>query len=202
MLEWAILHNTWEYSFPGPILEVLVGPACWLTPVARSPTIPAHRSVTISLSPTKDWHSRGLGDGSQLSYFSPFCLLNSLAPSSSLQASLCCCQEPQGLSPPSYAHLASLAIDNFVVQLLSCVQLFACWTAACQASLSFTNTQSLLELMSLELVIPFNHFILCHPLLLPRPSIFPSIRVLSKESALCIRWPQVLELQPQHQSLQ
>ena len=102
--------------------------------------------------------------------FLHFCLLNSLAPSSSLQASLCRCQEPQGLSPPSYAHLASLAIDNFVVQLLSCVQLFACWTAACQASLSFTNTQSLLELMSIELVMPFNNLILCHPLLLLPPA--------------------------------
>ena len=63
------------------------------------------------------------------------------------------------------------------------------WTAACQASLSFTISQSLLKLMSIELVMPSNHLILCHPLLLP-PSIFPSIRVFSNESALHIRWPK------------
>ena len=62
------------------------------------------------------------------------------------------------------------------------------WTAARQASLSITNTQSLLKLMSIESVMPCNHLILCHPLLLP-PSIFPSIRVFSNESALRIRWP-------------
>ena len=61
------------------------------------------------------------------------------------------------------------------------------WTAARQASLS-TNSRSLLKLMSIELVIPSNHLILCHPLLLP--SIFPSIRVFSNESVLLIRWPK------------
>ena len=63
------------------------------------------------------------------------------------------------------------------------------WTAAHQASLSITNSQSLLKLMSSESVMPSNHLILCHPLLLP-PSIFPSIRVFSNESLLCIRWPK------------
>ena len=63
------------------------------------------------------------------------------------------------------------------------------WTAAHQASLSITNSQSLLKLMSIELVMPSNHLILCHPLLLP-PSIFPSIRVFSDESVLHIRWPK------------
>ena len=63
------------------------------------------------------------------------------------------------------------------------------WTAARQASLSITNSQSLLKLMSLQLVMPSNHLILCHPLLLP-PSFFPSIRVFSSESVLCIRWPK------------
>ena len=63
------------------------------------------------------------------------------------------------------------------------------WTAACQASLSIINSQSLLKLMSIEWVMPSNHLILCHPLLLP-PSVFPSIRVFSNESALCIRWPK------------
>ena len=63
------------------------------------------------------------------------------------------------------------------------------WTAAYQASLSITNSQSLLRLMSIELVMPYNHLILCHPLFL-LPSIFPSIRILSNESALRIRWPE------------
>ena len=76
------------------------------------------------------------------------------------------------------------------VQWLSHVQLFATpWTAACQASLSITNSQSLLKLMSIESVMPSNHLILCHPLQL-LPSIFPSIRVFSNESALHIRWPK------------
>ena len=76
------------------------------------------------------------------------------------------------------------------VQSLSRVQFFVTsWTAAHQASLSNTNSQSLLKLMSIELVMPFNHLILCHPLLL-MPSIFPSIRVFSNESVLRIRWPK------------
>ena len=70
------------------------------------------------------------------------------------------------------------------------VQLFATsWTAAGQASLSITNSQSLLKLMSIEWVMPSNHLTLCRPLLLP-PSIFPSIRVFSNESDRCIRWPK------------
>ena len=63
------------------------------------------------------------------------------------------------------------------------------WAAACQASLPITHSQSLLRLMTSELVMPSNHLILCHPLLLS-PSIFPSIRIFSNESALCIRWPK------------
>ena len=63
------------------------------------------------------------------------------------------------------------------------------WTAAYQASLSITNSQNLLKVMSLESVMPSNHLIPCHPLILP-PSIFPSIRVFSSESVLCIRWPK------------
>ena len=74
------------------------------------------------------------------------------------------------------------------VQSLTCVWLFATpWTAALQASLSISNSQSLLKLVS---VMPSNHLILCHPLLLPS-SIFPSIRVFSNESVLCIRWPNI-----------
>ena len=76
------------------------------------------------------------------------------------------------------------------VQLLSHVQLFATlWTAGQQASLSITNSQSSLKLMSIESVMPSNHLILCRPLLF-RPAIFPSIRVFSNESVLCIRWPK------------
>ena len=74
-------------------------------------------------------------------------------------------------------------------QLLRCVELLATpWTAAGQASLSITNSQSLLKLMSTELVMPSNHHILCCPLLLP--SIFPSIKVFTNESAFRIRWPK------------
>ena len=74
------------------------------------------------------------------------------------------------------------------VQSLSHVRFFVTpWTAALQASLSITNSRSSLRLMSIESVMPSNHLILCHPLL--PSSIFPSIRVFSNESALCIRWP-------------
>ena len=76
------------------------------------------------------------------------------------------------------------------VQSLSHVQLFVTrWTAALQASLSLTNSQSLLKLMSIRSVMPSNHLILCHPLLIPR-SIFTSIRVFSNKSVLRIRWPK------------
>ena len=82
------------------------------------------------------------------------------------------------------------ALNQFMsVQSLTCVWLFAApWTAACQTALSITNSWSLLKLMSIESVMPFNHLILCHSLLLP--SVFPSIRVFSNESVLRIRWPK------------
>ena len=87
------------------------------------------------------------------------------------------------------------------VQLLSRVQPFVTpQPAAHQASLSITNSRRFLRLMSVESVVPSNHLILCHPLLLP--SIFPSIRVFSNESVLCLRWPKLFEFQPQHQSFQ
>ena len=83
-----------------------------------------------------------------------------------------------------------ISIHFSSVQSLSLVQLFATpWTAAHQASLSITNFQSLLKFMSIESVMPSNRLILCCTLLL-LPSIFPSIRVFSSESALCIRWPK------------
>ena len=83
---------------------------------------------------------------------------------------------------------SSISCPFSSVQLLTCVRLFATpWTAACPASLSTANSQSLLQLMSIESVMPSNHLILCCPLLL-LPSIFPSIRVVSNESVLHIRW--------------
>ena len=83
-----------------------------------------------------------------------------------------------------------LVLQFSSVQLLSHVWLFIIpWTAARQASLSITNSRSPHKPMSIELVMPYNHLILCHPLLL-LPSIFPSIRVFSNESALSIRWPK------------
>ena len=86
--------------------------------------------------------------------------------------------------------LFKCSIQFSSVQPLSCVQLSATqWTAACQAFLSITNSQSLLKLMSIEPVMPSNNLILCHRLLL-LPSIFPRIRVFSNESALHIRWPK------------
>ena len=76
------------------------------------------------------------------------------------------------------------------VQSLSCVQLFATpWTAACQASLSITNSRSSPKPMSIKLVMPSSHLILCHLLLL-MPSIFPNIKVFSNESTLLMRWPK------------
>ena len=88
-------------------------------------------------------------------------------------------------------HLKTLPFVTIViVQSLSSVWLCVTpWTAARQASLFFTVSQRLLQLMSIESVMPSNHLILCHPLLLP-PSIFPSIRVFSNDSALHIRWPK------------
>ena len=79
---------------------------------------------------------------------------------------------------------------SILVQSLGCVQLFVTpWTAACQTSLSITNSWRLLKLMSIESVMLSNHLILCRPLLL-LPSIFPSIRAFSKESVFRIRWPK------------
>ena len=85
---------------------------------------------------------------------------------------------------------STLSNATAVVPSLSRVQLFATpWTGAHQASLSITNSQSLLKLISIESVMPSNHLIVCLPLLL-LPSIFPSIRIFSNESALRIKWPK------------
>ena len=90
------------------------------------------------------------------------------------------------------SYLQLLIVNNQFnsVQSLRCVWLFVTpWTAAQQASLSISNSRSLLKLMSIELAMPSNHLILYHPLLL-LPSIFPNIRVFAKESVLHIRWPK------------
>ena len=83
-------------------------------------------------------------------------------------------------------HVSSVQFSSLTQ---SCPTLCDPWTAACQASLSITNSWSLSKFMSIGLVMPSNHLIFCHPLLL-LPSIFPSIRVFSNESGLCIRWPK------------
>ena len=89
-----------------------------------------------------------------------------------------------------YRASLSSAAKDIVSLLLSRVCLFAtAWVSACQASLPIINSQNLPKLMSIESVMPSNHLILCHPLLL-LPSIFSSIRVFSKESVLCMRWPK------------
>ena len=92
----------------------------------------------------------------------------------------------------SWRLISSMAFEfqfAVVVQLLSCIWLFATpWTSPCQASLSFTIAWSCLKLMSIKLMVPSNHLILCCALLL-LPTIFPSVRVFSNESALRIRWP-------------
>ena len=96
----------------------------------------------------------------------------------------------QTLSVPSSSAPLFSFLEITSVQSLSCVWLFATlWTAAYQASLSITNSWSLHKLMSIELVMPCNHLILCCPLLL-LPSIFPSTRVFSNEPVLHIRWPK------------
>ena len=88
----------------------------------------------------------------------------------------------------SLSHLGILTQNQFSSVAQLCPILCDPWTAACQASLSIINSQSLLKLMCIESVMPSNHLILCHPLLL-LPSIFPSILVFSNESVLHIRWP-------------
>ena len=89
-----------------------------------------------------------------------------------------------------------------VVQSPSCVQLFVtAWNAAHQASLSITNFRSLVRLMSIELMMPSNHLILCHTVLL-LPSIFTSIRVFSNKSVLCTRWPNCWSFSFRNQAFQ
>ena len=100
---------------------------------------------------------------------------------------ICMCMAKTLCCPPE---TITTLLTSCSVQSLNCVRLFATpWTGAHQSSLSITKSQSLLKLMSIELVMPSNHLILCRPLLLP-PSIIPSIRVFSNESVLRFRWPK------------
>ena len=93
-------------------------------------------------------------------------------------------------SSPEMLNTLHSSVQFSLVQSLSPVQLFeTSWTAAHQASLSITNSRSLLKLMPIKSVMPSNHLILCHPLLF-LPSIFPSIRVFSSELIFQIRWPK------------
>ena len=99
-------------------------------------------------------------------------------------------QGPVAPSHPTHSALEHLASSPVVVQSLSYVQLFANpWTTARQASLSFTISRSLFKLVCIESLMPSNHLILCRPLLF-LPSIFPSVRIFTNESALHIRWPK------------
>ena len=101
-----------------------------------------------------------------------------------------CISKPHRNANHSHFDISANTVRTSSVQPLSHVQLFVTsWNAACQASLSITNSKSLLQVMSNESMMPSKHLILCHPFLLP-PSILPSIRVFSNESALRIRWPE------------
>ena len=104
-------------------------------------------------------------------------------------------QDKSSIRKLSEEEISNLPNKEFKIMIISSVQLLSSvwffetlWTTARQASLSITNFQSLRKLMSIESMMPSNHLTLCHPLLL-LPSIFPSIRVFSNESALLIRWP-------------
>ena len=123
-----------------------------------------------------------------------FCLKNSWKLKVSVTQSCPTLCDPKDYSPPGssvhgilQARLLKWVQFSSVAQ--SCPTLCDPMIGACQASLSIINSWSLLKIMSIKLVMPPNHLILCHPLLLP-PSIFPSIRVSSNESVLCIRWPK------------
>ena len=96
--------------------------------------------------------------------------------------------------PHIFKHLLHIIESFVVVQSLSCVRLLETpWTAACQVSLSLTISWKFLKLMSIDVVMPPNHLILCLPLFL-LPSVFPSIMFFSNESVLCIRWPKYWSL--------
>ena len=151
--------------------------SCSLLPVYfRARPVCSHRYLPLYQQPQRPLHLGYVTETMRLG-----CLPNA-----------CCCLT----SPPTSDFLILSSVQSF-----SRVRLLATpWTAAHQASLSITNSQSLLKLMSIELVMPTNNLILCCPILLLL-SVFPNIRVFSNESAHHIRWPS-LEFQLQHQSFQ
>ena len=160
--------------------------------------IPGHRQTTILSFDSSYSHQQ-----CQQSKYNPLHLSASAEMAFGFTTSKGFCELPfTGV----YKSLPSVLINQLIIQYssvqsLSRVQLFATpWTAACQASLSITNSWSLLKLMSIESVMPSNHLILCRPLLLP-PSIFPSITVFSK-SQFFASSGQILEFQLQRQSFQ
>ena len=121
-------------------------------------------------------------------------ILSSELPTGPAEASIVTTSYTFSVYPEIFKLTSSFTVSTpliyVVVQSLSCAQLFTVpWTAACQTSLSFTICWGLLKVMSIVSVMPSNHLILCHPLLL-LPSIFPSIRVFSSESVHHIRWPK------------
>ena len=149
---------------PGPCLRLGRGLGTWTFHKL-------HRSLAVKLGLTPSLCSSEQA-------FSYSCTRGSRATGS--EHLFCSALSPLEMPSPSVSSVQSLSHVRFFVTI---------WTAACQASLSITNSRSLPKLMSIELVMPSSHLILCHPLLLS-PSIFPSIRVFSNESVLPIRWPK------------
>ena len=148
------------------------------------PKLPSHPGCYITLSSVPVLYSREL-----LVILLKYSSVCKLIPNSLTIPSP---QPPPPAVVSSFSKSVSLFLFCKSVQSLSCVWFFATpWTAAHQASLSITNSWSLLKLMSIESVMPSNHLILCCPLLLP-PSIFPSIRVFSNESVLHTGWPKFI----------
>ena len=155
---------------------------CCQSPWPHSRPVSTHTSTGDSQSPRQVWLSLPWGH----CYF-PYDLVHTR---------LCLCPPKVSISPVYvYTQLIHFIVQHCKtaiswVQTLSCVWLFATpWTAARQASLSIINSQSSPKFIYIESMMPSNHLILCRPLLLP-PSIFPSIRVFSNESVICIRWPK------------
>ena len=173
-------------------IGIHLSPPSWTSLLPLSPFHPSRLSqsagfgfpVSYSKFPLAIYFAYGIAYVSMLlSQIIPPCPSPLCPKVCSLSRSLLCC--------PASRIISTVFLDSISsVQSLRCVWLFVTlWTAVHQASLSITNSWSLLKLISIELVMPSNHLILCHPLLLP-PSIFSSIRVFSNESALHIRWPK------------
>ena len=160
----------------------------------------AWRATDHGVTESRTWlsthtqHMRGLTKTLLRLTLKATVILKSIFPFFAILSSQTIKEYQKALDSKSWKLMITLSISKVIqissVQSLSHVRLFATpWTAAHQASLSITNSWSLLKLISIELVMPSNHLILCHPLLL-LPSIIPRIRVFSNESVLRIRWPK------------